>query len=54
MLRGKTGLPVGSEKWLEMLILKRGELDNEYVNCHAMTGLLPYFEPIIGELAPTT
>lgn len=39
--------------WVEMLILKRGELDNEYVNCHAMSGLLPYFQPIIVELAPT-
>lgn len=32
--------------WVEMLIIKRGELDNEYLNCHPMTGLLPYFEPL--------
>lgn len=32
--------------WLEMLIIKRGELDNEYLNCHQMTGLPPYFESL--------
>lgn len=32
--------------WVEMLIIKRGELANEYVNCHPQTGLLPYFEPL--------
>ena len=31
--------------WVEMLIVKRGELVNEYVNCDSMTGFLPYFEP---------
>jgi hypothetical protein len=31
--------------WVEMLIVKRGQLINEYVHCHPMTGLLPYFEP---------
>lgn len=30
--------------WVEMLIAKKGELETEYVNCHPMTGLLPYFE----------
>jgi len=41
--------------WVEMLIIKRGELDNEYVNCHGLTGLLPYFEPLDVEegLPPT-
>ena len=28
--------------WVEMLIVKQGELDNEYVNCHPRTGLLPW------------
>ncbi len=32
--------------WVEMLIVKRGELDTEYLNCHPLTGLLPYFEPL--------
>ncbi len=32
--------------WVEMLIVKRGELANEYLNCHSHTGFLPYFEPI--------
>ena len=32
--------------WVEMLIIKRGELDNEYLNCHPMTGLLPHFESL--------
>lgn len=54
MLRGKTGLPVRSEKGVEMLVLKRGELDNEYVNCHAMTGLLPYFESLVVDVALIT
>lgn len=31
--------------WVEMLILKAGELVADYVNCHPRTGLLPYFEP---------
>jgi aliphatic aldoxime dehydratase len=31
--------------WVEMLIVKRGQLINEYVHCHPTTGLLPYFEP---------
>lgn len=30
--------------WVEMFILKRGELVADYVNCHPRTGLLPYFE----------
>ena len=30
--------------WVEMLILKAGELVADYVNCHPHTGLLPYFE----------
>jgi aldoxime dehydratase len=30
--------------WVEMLITKEGDLATEYVNCHPMTGLLPYFE----------
>ncbi|HIF11363.1 MAG TPA: phenylacetaldoxime dehydratase family protein [Sneathiellales bacterium] len=30
--------------WVEVFILKSGELENEYVNCHPATGLLPYFE----------
>ena len=30
--------------WVEMLILKNGELVADYVNCHPHTGLLPYFE----------
>ncbi|MGE0860286.1 MAG: phenylacetaldoxime dehydratase family protein [Gammaproteobacteria bacterium] len=32
--------------WVEMFILKRGELVAEYVNCHPRTGLLPYFEAV--------
>lgn len=31
--------------WVEMLILKSGDLRTEYINCHPLTGLLPYFEP---------
>lgn len=30
--------------WVEVQILKKDELDAQYVNCHAKTGLLPYFE----------
>lgn len=30
--------------WVEMFILKQGDLQTEYVNCHPETGLLPYFE----------
>lgn len=30
--------------WVEVFILKAGELETEYVNCHPRTGLLPYFE----------
>lgn len=30
--------------WVEVFILKAGELETEYVNCHPGTGLLPYFE----------
>ncbi|NQV20849.1 MAG: phenylacetaldoxime dehydratase family protein [Rhodospirillales bacterium] len=30
--------------WVEVSILKAGELETEYVNCHPGTGLLPYFE----------
>lgn len=30
--------------WVEVFILKAGELETEYVNCHPATGLLPYFE----------
>ena len=30
--------------WVELGILKADELETEYVNCHAETGLLPYFE----------
>lgn len=30
--------------WVEVGILKSGDLDTEYVNCHPGTGLLPYFE----------
>jgi len=30
--------------WVEVFVIKAGELDNEYVNCHPGTGLLPYFE----------
>ena len=31
--------------WVEMMIVKQGGLDAEYLNCHPLTGLLPYFEP---------
>jgi len=34
--------------WVEMLILKAGDLVADYVNCHPHTGLLPYFEPLEG------
>ena len=37
-----------------MLVLNRGELNNEYLNCHAMTGLLPYFESLVVDLALIT
>lgn len=30
--------------WVEVSILKAGEFEDEYVNCHPRTGLLPYFE----------
>ncbi|WP_395346283.1 phenylacetaldoxime dehydratase family protein [Variovorax sp. UC122_21] len=30
--------------WVEAQILKRDELDAQYINCHPHTGLLPYFE----------
>lgn len=30
--------------WVEGHILKSGELDAQYVNCHPRTGLLPYFD----------
>ena len=30
--------------WVEGHILKKNEVDAEYVNCHPLTGLLPYFE----------
>jgi hypothetical protein len=30
--------------WAEAFILRNGELETEYVNCHPRTGLLPYFE----------
>lgn len=29
--------------WVEIAVLKRDELDAEYVNCDPRTGLLPYF-----------
>jgi hypothetical protein len=32
--------------WVEMLILKAGDLVAEHVNCHPQTGLLPYFEAV--------
>lgn len=32
--------------WVEVHILKQTDLDNEYVNCHHSTGLLPYFDAI--------
>ena len=32
--------------WVEMLIIKRVELDNEYRNSHQMTGLPPNFESL--------
>lgn len=32
--------------WVEMLILKAGDLVADYVNCHPHTGLLPYFEAL--------
>ncbi len=30
--------------WVEVHILKRDELETDYVNCHPATGLLPFFE----------
>jgi hypothetical protein len=32
--------------WVEVQVLKKDELDAQYVNCHPKTGLLPYFEAI--------
>lgn len=29
--------------WVEVGVMKKNELDTEYVNCHPGTGLLPYF-----------
>ncbi|AUT65056.1 phenylacetaldoxime dehydratase family protein [Paraburkholderia terrae] len=36
--------------WVEGHILKKDELDAQYVNCHPRTGLLPYF--VATEVAP--
>lgn len=36
----------GMHVWVEMLILKAGDLVADYVNCHPHTGLLPYFEAV--------
>lgn len=30
--------------WVEAHIIKEGDLNTEYINCHPYTGLLPYFE----------
>jgi hypothetical protein len=30
--------------WVEIGVMKRDEVTTEYVNCHPMTGLLPYFD----------
>ena len=37
-----------------MLVLNRGELNNEYLNCHSKSGLLPYFKPLVVDLARIT
>jgi aldoxime dehydratase len=33
--------------WVEMVIVKEGDMQTEYVNCHPMTSMLPYFEPTL-------
>jgi hypothetical protein len=30
-----------------MVIVKEGDMQTEYVNCHPMTSMLPYFEPTL-------
>jgi len=30
--------------WVEVHVLKKGDLETEYANCHNQTGLLPFFE----------
>ncbi len=34
----------GMHVWVEVGVMKRGEVETEYINCHSHTGLLPYFE----------
>ncbi len=40
------GIDMGLFIWAEAHIVRNGELNAEYVNCHPMTGLLPHFATV--------